>query len=500
MTNKQIFSIKMRSIFLVILYILLVVPVLYIGSYNYHSADDFGFSAASHIAWEETHSIGKVISAAIATVVDRWYTWQGPFTTTFFVSLEPGIFGEEFYHVVPFIMIGILTTSSLYFFHVVIVQIIGCSKNIWISMTMIYLVYILECLPSPVEGFFWYCGAFVYIVPHSMAMILTGWLISIFFKRESIYLLITSCILAFFIGGTNYITALETVEGLVLGLICSFLYKRKDIFQKLLIVFFSIIPGFMLNVLAPGNSVRQSEFENHPGAIKAVFLSFYYCLNQAFGEWFNWTTIVLVLSALPIIFICVQALKDRVTFKYPLVILGISFCFLASLYAPSTYATGKLGSGRVNNIIFFQYILILLFNIGYILGWINSKFEISNSMINSDRRGDNIFFCMLFSFIIFASALQVIKEPNSFTTSSAIISLINGEAKTYGEENELRYRQILESKDAVLYLPRFTVMPYLLYMDDIVPDSSDWRNNSMERYYRKKEIVAYSIEDRSQDK
>lgn len=43
------------AISLVITYVVLLLPVLYIGRYEYHCVDDYEFSVASHIAWEDTH-------------------------------------------------------------------------------------------------------------------------------------------------------------------------------------------------------------------------------------------------------------------------------------------------------------------------------------------------------------------------------------------------------------------------------------------------------------
>lgn len=56
---KQKMTEKRIAGFLVIVFILALIPVLLIGKYNYPCADDFGFSAYSHIAWEETQSISK---------------------------------------------------------------------------------------------------------------------------------------------------------------------------------------------------------------------------------------------------------------------------------------------------------------------------------------------------------------------------------------------------------------------------------------------------------
>lgn len=108
MTEKRIAG------FLVIVFILALIPVLLIGKYNYPCADDFGFSAYSHIAWEETQSIFQVVIGALKTVKERWFGWQGTFSSIFVMALQPAVFGEAGYTLVPWIMIGAMSFSTLF--------------------------------------------------------------------------------------------------------------------------------------------------------------------------------------------------------------------------------------------------------------------------------------------------------------------------------------------------------------------------------------------------
>ena len=108
------------AVFLVSLFIAGLIPIALISRYDYPCADDFGFSAYSHIAWQEDHSIPAVLGGAVRTVAERWYGWQGTFSSIFVMALQPGIWGELFYSLVPWIMIGAMSASTLYFLHVVL--------------------------------------------------------------------------------------------------------------------------------------------------------------------------------------------------------------------------------------------------------------------------------------------------------------------------------------------------------------------------------------------
>ena len=489
---------RMVAIGLVILYILLLIPVLYIGRYDYHCADDFGFSAASHVAWEDTHSLIAVFKAAGETVVDRWHTWQGTFTTMFLMALEPGLFGEVFYHFVPWIMIGAMSASTMYLLYVLLVKLVSCDKPVWISVSMLYLIYALECIIDPLQGFFWYNGAVHYMIPHSLAMLLVAILIKARISEKKIILCFLACVIAFLLGGSNFITALGTGVGLVFAIIISVFFRHRKNIWLLIMPTIIYVPALLLNVFAPGNSVRQSGFANHPGPIKAVMLAFYYCIEEAFSNWLDWKVFMLMLALLPFSILIVKKIRNRYSFGFclPLMVVVVLFCFLSSLFAPTSYATGGVGGGRVENIIYLDFLLLSIFLEIYIIGWLDVKFKLIDTINqdNSSRVNKCMFWGSVIVIVVFFAGLTFLREEDSFTTTSAIASIASGEARRYGNETKERSEMIDNCDGDLLEVPRFVETPYLLYMDDIVPNSNDWRNNSMARYYGFDEVVAYSID------
>ena len=79
-------------------------------------------------------------------------------------------------------------------------------------------------------------------------------------------------------------------------------------------------------------------------------------------------------------------------------------------------------------------------------------------------------------------------NPDYFTSTSAIKSLVSGEAADYGAETAKRTIQLQNNRQKSIQLEIFKTKPYLLYYSDIEIDADDWKNNSMERYYRIDEI------------
>ena len=107
---------------IIVAFVLSLLPILWVSQYVYPQADDFGFGLRTHLAWMDTHSFVQVLKAAIDTAVFYWGDWQGTYTSSFLMSLQPGIFGENRYHLVPGIILLLLTLCMFYLFKVILLQ------------------------------------------------------------------------------------------------------------------------------------------------------------------------------------------------------------------------------------------------------------------------------------------------------------------------------------------------------------------------------------------
>ena len=92
--------------------------------------------------------------------------------------------------------------------------------------------------------------------------------------------------------------------------------------------------------------------------------------------------------------------------------------------------------------------------------------------------------CFLVSLVI-CLKIYGLQSTNS---SSALLSLVKGEAAQYLRENEARW-EIYEN-DAVknVEVEDFSVKPYVLYHDDIVEDETDWRNSAVAGFFGKDSV------------
>lgn len=484
MTEKRIAG------FLVIVFILALAPVLIIGKYNYPCADDFGFSAYSHIAWEETHSIVQVVIGALTTVKERWFSWQGTFSSIFVMALQPAVFGEAWYRLVPWIMIGSISFSTLFFLYVILKKTMGVRTPVYLGISMIYLIFALECMVDKTQGFFWFNGAAHYIIPHSMAVVLAGLVISLLqSKRHIAFKLVPACLAAFFVGGGNYVTGLTTAILFAFSIFAVIYAKKKKFLKLLILPFVFFLAAFLLNVCAPGNAVRQDEVIYRPGVMKSIILSFYYCVEYITETWFDWTYIIFILVLFPFLWEVVKSVGNKFNYPFPVLVPIGSFCLLSAMFTPSLYAMGIAGGGRIFNIIFLVYLFLIILNIYYLLGWIYRRCRLGyNKESCIESRDIKLYLFVLLSMTIFIGGMYSKVDPDYFTSSSAVKSLLTGEAAAYGAETQKRTLQLQNNRGKSIQLKIFKTKPYLLYYSDIGIDADDWKNISMERYYQIEEI------------
>ncbi|MDE5931026.1 MAG: hypothetical protein K2H40_00880 [Lachnospiraceae bacterium] len=479
---------------LVILFVVSLIPIFWLGCYGYPSADDYGYSAYSHIAWTGTHSIWQTVKGAGATVIERWYSWQGTFSTIFLMALQPGIWG--LYGLVPPIMIGMLTLSTLFFLYVVMIKLIHVRPAVYVGVSMLYLIFAVQCMVDKTQGFFWYNGAAHYMLPHSVALFLCGLCILMMTEEKKIALyLVLSCLLAFFVGGSNYVTALIVAVLFVTAFGLLLLGKQKKKCRLLALPFLLFMIAFLLNTLAPGNAVRQDEMLVRPGVVRSILQSFYYCVEYVIDTWCGWPYLLFILALLPFLWEAVKALGGRFSFRAPLFVIAYSYCALSAMFTPSLFATGDVGGGRIFNIIFLDSMLWVMFDLFYCLGWVYRKVGAETFGKPASCFERDAVHWYLAAVLFFGASVGVMYakvNPDYFTATSAVYLLTSGEASAYGRETAEReaiLQEAMDNGEAEIAIPRLTVHPELLFWSDVEEDAGDWKNQSMARYYQKDAIA-----------
>lgn len=486
---KKLFHIRTLAILSVLGYIFSLFPIFAASIYAFPQADDWSYSYHTRLAWVDTHSFLEVLRGAFTAVSDAYANWQGTFSSIFLMSLQPGIWGERFYAVVPFIMIGLLTFSIIFFLHQILK---GTDSNSQVILCMAVLWIITQEMVCKPAAFYWYNGAVHYIVPFCFLLMLAACIIrNMRVERSKIGFFLLSLILAFMLGGGNLVTALLTVICFFFTVVFLVLMKRKE---KL---WFVIVPGilnvgaFLANILAPGNWLRQDASGEPSNPIISVLRSFYYGFFYI-GEWTDETILLILLLLLPFMYRIVRQIKFR--FPLPGAVAAFSFCLISSMFTPSDYAVHTVNIGRVQNIIFSMYILLLILNVLYLVGWYTQKNVENTKMgvaVEEERleKWEGICFCCFLLVFLFDIALVSVAEPERFTATLAIQELSNGTAEEFGKAawNNIQILKGPGSQVVIAEVPKESLL--LTSRDDI----DQWHYGA-KMYFRKDKVTVIKRE------
>ena len=177
---------RLAAILLTVLFVLQIIPILYLGRFNHPTSDDFKYGAYSHTAWQETGSLAAVVEAAAKGVAEDYRTWQGSYSALFLMRLEPTVFGEKYYGLVPFIMLGLLTAGTLYFMRTLCKVVLRSGTLHYISMSMLILSFCVQFSPVASEQFFWYNSSVYYNAFHALLSFIWGGLCGLAIRERSV--------------------------------------------------------------------------------------------------------------------------------------------------------------------------------------------------------------------------------------------------------------------------------------------------------------------------
>lgn len=141
-------NIRNVMIFLIVVYLLSLVPLCMISKYNYPSADDYTNGASTYHLWNKTHSIPGILVDATGRTVDEYGGWRGCYTSSYLSALPPCIFGQEWTFLTPIITLILITLSVLFFMDQLIGNALKGDRRIGVCLSMIILFTCVQCLPS----------------------------------------------------------------------------------------------------------------------------------------------------------------------------------------------------------------------------------------------------------------------------------------------------------------------------------------------------------------
>ena len=508
--NKHYDSLYIIALVLIVAFFVSLIPLLMIGAYDFPSADDFSTGAACRLIWEQSHNIFAVMGKALSIAYDYYFTWMGYFVNIFFTSIQPGIYGDFTYAMVPFVILGTLIVATFLFFRALLTKLLGFDN--WISnvVSVIALFLMIQCMPfgetntARVEAFYWHAGAINYTFMHSLSLLFMAFTIFYAKERKHIYLILAS-VFGFMCGGGNQMTGLNTC--IIVTLACAFLILHKRLQKRstnnsvnpvpslestdglaeiiinpsLFVSSICFYTAFLLNVFAPGNRVRSAG-TNGLSPIASIVQSLTKGFELCFIEWFGWKIVAFMLLLLPFI---VRGLRNtRFRFPCPLVVVVFSFGIVCAMLTPPLFAVGNVMAGRIQSLTYIMFVLWIIIDEIYVVGWFiwrKSNYSMGKYETVIAIAGMLAILCL--------SIFFVHVNPHYYSFSSAITDMREGVAKGYRCEIEKRLELLHDNEVLNPEFEAFENRPALLFFSDITTDTEAWENRALARYYEKESTV-----------
>mgnify|MGYP000390997655 FL=1 len=466
---------------------LMLVPMLVVARYNVPCADDYHYGASTYHTWQATHSLAAVLRAAGEKVAERYANWQGTYSAIFLMALQPAVFGNGFYALVPFLTLGMLAAGTCFFCLSLFTKLLGASRWQALVLALVWLGIDTQLLPSAVQGFYWYNGAIFYTFFFGVQLFYFGLLARYLAmghasRRRSAAFLTGLCALGLFLGGGNLVTAFGTLLVLVCVLCLLAIMKSRQ-WRALLLPLAFLLAGFLVSVCAPGNSVRQQSIGGALPAPLAVLRAVQEAVLQ-FDKNLTLPILLALVFLLPVLWNA--AANAHLSFRWPLLFFVFTFGLYAAQFCPTWYALKQAGPARLLDIIFYSAFFWMAVNLFYFLGWLQRRLWAENGAVPQGRY--TIGFVAVTAALLAVSCFAM-RDMLNFTSIQALNALRTGQAQQYHAEFEARVEILEDTTQPDAVLQPYSVRPRVLYFGDATSDAADWRNGAIAYYYGKHSVI-----------
>ena len=485
--GKREVNIKIISVGMFLLMILLAIPILRIMMYCVPWYDDFSYGLVTKNFWELNHSYVDALEGALYNTRGMWYAWQGTYTSCFFMSLMPAVWGTHMYKVGLWLILAILILSVFIMVRVLLYDVLKI-KDKWTCLFMQSMVSItvMVFMRSAIEGFFWYNSAVHYTAMHSLGILFIAGLIKLMYLKRKIttaIFLIISMFLALIVGGVNNVTVLQVSLVILTMIALGIILKKKRV---LLLIPIAVCYGVAMyyNLSAPGNAVRGALYvEMKLSPIEAILRSFQSAITY-FDDFTGWMTWAIIIFMLPIIWKIVSVTTFE--FKYPLIVLLWSFCLYATGFTPTLFMMGHTLLGRAINMAKVTFQILLFINLIYCSGWV-CRFLEKKKEISIKLKSVVPYYVIVALIMVTIFAL----EPNKggkFSTYCAYYFVHTGEAFNYYREYEERVSICEGSEESDVVVQPYVYKPWVLCLGDLSEDPNSEPNKFMAQFFGKSSI------------
>ncbi len=460
-----------------------MIPLGWLGRYNYPTGDDYYYGVEAHLVWQQTGSFTQAFAAACSGVADTYRDWQGTFSALLLMYLPPNIFSNTAYHLVTLVILLLLCGSIFYLLRPLICRFLPGTNGEWITISSILSFLCIQTVAFQSDSFYWYNGSMYYTGFFAVTLFFLGTLLRYLYNGKRI-LLLPLLLFAVFLGGGNYVSLLPCMLLVVTVTFLLLLQKNKKAYVCG-ITSAVLLLSFAVSAMAPGNQVRQDGMWKIP-AWKAIAKS----LLQGIRYTFAWTGLWWLLAALLLLPVFLRILREKngKSFSHPILFTSYAYGLFCSMSCPLFYTMNSTGPGRAVAIVYYMFLLISFAVFVYWIGFVVRKLQMRQNA--SEKKGVTgklkivryVAMALLLLGILFTGLWQEVSAVK------AVRVLADGEAAAYAAEYEERLLLLNDPEVTDVVLTPFTHQPAMIYTGDLPGDPEDPTSERTAQYFGKNSI------------
>lgn len=486
-------------------------PLLALAYYNYPMVDDFFFARAPRQAYIETGSLFSVIVAAAKYTARRFMTWQGLYSGVFVCSLQPMVFGERAQVAGPYIMLVALAGGVLFLCCAALKKAAGATLWEGLFTGLILFFCLTQFVPSPNEAFYWYTGAVFYTLVFAAMLALFATLFLLCFaktRKSRVAALVASLLLAAIMGGSGFMSGLQSVMVLCLFVVL-LLAAKNPLWKWTLAPALVCAAGFAVSLAAPGNALRIDTATDTRSFVSTILLSLWQTPGYLVRS-LAFPVFVFLLLLAPVFWRAAGRMACR--FRLPGLVLAVAYGFLAAGLCPILYTAPDVLPKRYRNWMFFTCVLAVAVCLFYLIGWLRKTLD---RLRDSGRTGlpdGNAVegFLRKYAVVGLAGVVAVLAGGVLLWPGGAEAGLTEYAGiealQTIRSGDALAYKQQMDQRNAVLHaaqpgsdvqVPALDVEPKMLFRQDghLSWDTDSWLNSMIADYYGVATLVPAELWD-----
>ena len=476
------------AVILGVILLMAVIPLIRLAVYAIPWFDDYSYTINNRsfrAAYGDT--LLNAIKGVLYQVKTSWYAWQGTYSSIFLMGMAPIAWGEQYYRIGCMALIIFFSLATPVMVYVLSTRMFGLKRSSSWCIAILTTILAIEKMYFPGHGFYWYNGGLHYIGMHSFLMLMIAVIVCFSDVKKTgaaVTQIILSTVLAFVVGGSNYVTVLQ--GAIVLAALVLYTGFRYGYGRSLRLIPTVVVYGigFYFNASAPGNSVRAAYFaDSSMNPLEAILYSFPEGAKML-GKFSDVFLLVTLAVLIPIIWDGLSVSRGK--FSFPLIFILFMAGLYFACYTPGMYAGGKVDLAMVWNICKFTYQIALIFGEIYFIGWLHRTVKDHKWRLNLDI--GYWWYYAACAAVVLALFFASNMERYDYSSYAAFYDVHSGESAALYGEYERRIEQIREQGSDV-YVTAYTYRPWYLRQKDLSDNPDAEENKAMAEWYGKNSIT-----------